>query len=518
MIVTSLTTAQAERAAEIPGCSRYGTAWKIPPDCTSLIGVADKAADERSIGIAWRAADVLVACGVWDRLWPDQRDDVTFLLAHGGGLIAHPTAAGKAVIGSACARVLAPEGPVLIVCPALARGVWRAELAKWYEGQVTELEGLTPPGPVRASGVVVISMECISPAWAKALVGNQWAGFIIDELHGFRGRRTRRAKGLRPILSLSGGAVRIGLSATPQWGRVDSLYNVLDPLRPGWFGGYTRFTERYAGAMEDFWGSWEIGRATNDEELRQRLAFTVRRLPKSRLRPNLPPLVRRRIPIANPKAAARLAKAALAVTAMQRAGASPGACLQQMHKALCAATKAKLAALPLMLEGADRVFIATQTHDGIRQTTDAIMALNRAEGPNGQVWTIFEVSGEVPIPQRIKHIAHAVSCPPPVVIVGTMQSVAQAIDGTGIDVWVALELPPTGVELEQWEGRGHRHHGIEARYPVIEHSIDERFAQLCIEKLEDAQKTVGIDPLTVDLLGVLGGVEDTSAQVRRLGL
>lgn len=503
-----LDPARAARAAEIPGCRCFNGRWRIPPDCAVLL---DEHAPSVDTVLAAAGIEALEATGVWNRLWSAQRDDVHFALARHGALLGHPTAAGKTASGLAFAAAVraARPGPVLVVVPALARATWRKAAADWLSVELQELHGLTVRPVAEPVDYLLITYECFTAQWGRALARYDWVAVVLDEAHELRGRRTRRVQGLRSALTMSTPYV-LALTATPQWSRVDGLWHLLDLIRPGWFGAFGTFTRRYAGAVEGFWGGWEIGRATHADELRSRLAWTVRRLEKAQLRPGLPPLTRLLHTVTSARAAARL-EAAARSAAVQLAAAEPGAVVRGLASALQRETACKLPVLRQLLEGLPmdtRVFVATQTRNAIALALPVVLEL----------WQGADiVHGGVTIDRRMRVIADALSSGAP--IIGTMQSVQQSIDCSGFDVVVILELPPTAEELVQFEGRFHRGGGggVEIRLIVVDNSIDSRYASLCIDKLVDRGALLGLDPLDAGLLDVLRGA-DTAEQVRRLGL
>ena len=72
-------------------------------------------------------------------LFPFQKVGVPWLAGRTAGLLADEMGLGKSVQ----AALAVPDGaPVLVVCPAVAKGVWKREFAKWRpEYKVTSLEG-----------------------------------------------------------------------------------------------------------------------------------------------------------------------------------------------------------------------------------------------------------------------------------------------------------------------------------------------------------------------------------------
>jgi len=189
-------------------------------DRARSVARAVDSADQRALE---RASDA--------RLYPFQKDGVRWLarrVAEGrNALLADEMGLGKTVQ----ALMALPDGaPVVVVCPACIKGVWRAEAAKWRpEFSLSVLRG---QGSFRwpAPGEIVVINYDILPDYA----GDPLRGTVLigDEIHMTKGRKTRRTLRFRMLADAvrSLGGWVWGLTGTPLLNRPPELFQILDNL------------------------------------------------------------------------------------------------------------------------------------------------------------------------------------------------------------------------------------------------------------------------------------------------
>jgi SNF2 family DNA or RNA helicase len=409
-----------------------------------------------------------------------------------GLLVAHPCSGGKTLTGIAAAHM--SGFPVLVCAPAIARGVWTAELAKWAPGvRLRHLKGQTAQAlnPEEAD-FFFVNYEVLS-YWGPKLAGVDWKTVILDEAHEIRGRRAKRViDGYRRAVALSCPTV-IGLTATPVWNRLDGLWALLDFIHPGWFGTYGAFVKRYLNA-EISWehGGLVLGAATNTAELHGRLMYTVRRLSVDELLPTLPGIERMPVLVENADAAARLAQTMRNILSSSSTHEVTSMRVQEvLGVALHRETKLKLPALLEYIKQREgkKILVAAQYRVSVTMITDYLCK---------HLDTVFVQSfnGSRTVDQRVATFnkVGALGADKTAVIVCTMASARQSIDASIMDAVAVLELPWTAEELIQFEGRVRRvtrTGGVEAAYFVVDASIDAHLLDMLTTKREERATALG---------------------------
>lgn len=216
-------------------------------------------------------------------LYPYQRRGVKWLverLTRGGALLADEMGLGKTVQ----TLIALPDGaPAVVVCPAVAKGVWRAEFARWRpEYTVTILSGRGAFRWPIAGEVVVINYDILSNPDMPALPGTV---IIADEAHALKSFRAKRTQAFRAIAA---GKPTILLTATPLLNKPQELWSILASaeLEREAFRHWAEFVTLFRG-YKGRWGGYEWGKP-DAEEIAPRLArVTLRRL-RTDVLPDLP--------------------------------------------------------------------------------------------------------------------------------------------------------------------------------------------------------------------------------------
>jgi SNF2 family DNA or RNA helicase len=147
-----------------------------------------------------------------------------------------------------------------VVCPAVAKGVWAREAAKWRpELKVTILSGRgsfrwPQPGEIVAVNYDILPEE--APGCPAGLV------LVADEAHNLassKAARTKRFRGMSKAVRECGGRVYV-LTATPIKNRPPELWSVLSAagIEREAFGSWPQFVHAFSG-VEGRWGGYEWG-------------------------------------------------------------------------------------------------------------------------------------------------------------------------------------------------------------------------------------------------------------------
>jgi SWI/SNF-related matrix-associated actin-dependent regulator of chromatin subfamily A-like protein 1 len=221
-------------------------------------------------------------------LYPFQKVGMKWLSSRHTGLMADEMGLGKTV---QTLMALPDRAPVLVVCPAVAKGVWAREAAKWRpEYRVKILSGrgsFSWPAP----GQIVIVNYDILPEGDKVKdTVPHHCVMIGDEIHATKSVKTKRTKSWRSIalaVQQAHGSVW-GLSGTPMLNRPQELWTVLAGLglTSESFGSWVRFCQVMGGRKGKFGMEWNGSRdsVTCGEMLKR---VMLRRL-RTEVLPDLP--------------------------------------------------------------------------------------------------------------------------------------------------------------------------------------------------------------------------------------
>lgn len=234
-------------------------------------------------------------------LYPYQVAAVEFAERAGGRvLIGDQMGLGKTPTAIAW-LLLHPEArPVVVFCPALVRLQWVRELQRWAPRETCEVvvsradvaylarSGIPAVAePTGTVAFVVVNYESAA-RHAEALRRIGPRAVVLDECHWIKDRSAKRTVA---VLGVAGAARHVlALSGTPVLNGPAEFYNTLNLLRPGRFGSWWRFAQRYCGLHHNGYG-WDASGATNVGELAAVLRgenIMIRRLKSDVLR-DLPP-------------------------------------------------------------------------------------------------------------------------------------------------------------------------------------------------------------------------------------
>lgn len=217
----------------------------VREDAASVTETAKASAAETDARLA-RVEAVLASQG--KSLYPFQRTGVTWLSAQHGALLADEMGLGKTVQ----TVVSLPEtAPVIIVCPAVAKTVWRRELAKWAGRPCTVLQGRGSfrwPAP---GEVVVVNYDILSMPEDAAPAG---LVVVADEVHAAKNGKAARTQKFRAICDCARAADgRVWLlTATPLLNTPPELWTILShaDIAKRAFGSWQAFEHAFGARRE----------------------------------------------------------------------------------------------------------------------------------------------------------------------------------------------------------------------------------------------------------------------------
>jgi superfamily II DNA or RNA helicase len=245
-------------------------------------------------------------------LYDYQRTGIPWLAERSAALLADEMGLGKTLQ----ALLAAPHGaPIAVVCPAVAKGVWVREAARWRPDLTpVALKGRGSwrwPAP---GELIITNYDVLSEKPGAAPDG---CVLVFDEAHyckNAKAQRTKRARALAKATRAAGGTVW-GLTGTPLANRPPDLWALLQLLDLSPFrhfrefaelmGGYQTSVPRRGGGRITVW-EWE---GTPSPEAAERLQRVMLRRLKATVLADLPARRYERIVVNQITSEARVAAA-----------------------------------------------------------------------------------------------------------------------------------------------------------------------------------------------------------------
>ena len=219
-------------------------------------------------------------------LYGFQRVGVEWLAARTGALLADEMGTGKTIQTLAA---LPDTTPIVVVAPAVAKGVWLREARKWRpEMKVTVLSGRGSFRWPEAGEMVVLNYD-ILPNEEDLTNAPPGMCLVADEAHAlksFKAKRTKKFRALSDNVRGQGGRTWL-LTATPLLNRPTELWGILSAagLEREVFGTWGQFVSLFGG-FKDRWGGMHWG--TPSPEVPSRLARVSLRRMRADVLPDLP--------------------------------------------------------------------------------------------------------------------------------------------------------------------------------------------------------------------------------------
>ena len=231
-----------------------------------------------------RVEEKLAARGL--ALYGFQRVGVEWLAGRTGALLADEMGTGKTIQTLAA---LPDVTPIVVVAPAVAKGVWLREARKWRpEMKVTVLSGRGSFRWPEAGEMVVLNYD-ILPNEDELTNAPAGTCLVADEAHAlksFKAKRTKKFRALSDNVRGQGGRTWL-LTATPLLNRPTELWGILSAagLEREVFGTWGQFVSLFGG-FKDRWGGMHWG--TPSPEVPSRLARVSLRRMRVDVLPDLP--------------------------------------------------------------------------------------------------------------------------------------------------------------------------------------------------------------------------------------
>lgn len=405
------------------------------------------------------------------------------------------------VDGPAIARTIRPA-----VVRDLTPATWIVISYETLDFRIDHAEQLVDPSSGKTK------YRFFDPPWFDLLCEISPSVVVADEIHLFKRWKSHRAEAIRVLTDRVNPVLRLGLTGTLFYNRPIDVYAPLAWAAPkhgdmpAAFGNRWGFAGRYCDAHPAKYG-WEVSGVSHPDELKARLAFHAMRRTKDEVMADLPSKTRQVLSIEAVKGKEYVDKA------LQKLGRAPTP--NEMRKILSDLGPMKIPTAVELVDTTDgRVCVYTHRRD----TADAAAkALRTALGEDQR--DVFLSTGDVEIGNR-EIVYDRWRNSDRGVLVATMEVVAVGIDLSAGNVAIFIDLDYIPGKLLQVEDRQHRQgqrNAVTIYYIAVENTLDERVANLLIEKLTQLESVAGLDSDAADLKANLGREEDIlDALVRRI--
>lgn len=205
-------------------------------------------------------------------LYPYQRQGAEFLARHPRAYLADEMGLGKTPQAIAACDLADITGPVLVICPAIARYNWQVEFDRWQQIP-RPIEILDGRSKRACAGVNICSYDFARAN--KALLRWEWSVVILDEAHFLKNPKAKRTQSIlgRGCDGAGGvveGAERLWcLSGTPAPNDASELWSALKALGIE-ERSYWRFIDAYCVQQATNWGARIVGQK-NIADLKARI-------------------------------------------------------------------------------------------------------------------------------------------------------------------------------------------------------------------------------------------------------
>ena len=250
------------------------------------------------------------------KLYAYQQEGAEWLASKRAALLAWQMGTGKTPTAvSACDLVQAQR--ILVLCPAVARPVWRDAFSQWSQREqhrpVSVLHSAASPvGTQALASTLIVSYDLLSResnGVAAKLSKLHWDVVICDEGHALKSRTATRTKAVygKKCDGKSGIAAQAKfvwiLTGTPVLNHADELWTHLHALAPeliqytpGWSMPYLMFTERFCQLQPTPFGNKIVG-SRNALDLANRMTPFMSKKRKEDVLKDLPPITFGTVPV-----------------------------------------------------------------------------------------------------------------------------------------------------------------------------------------------------------------------------
>lgn len=430
-----------------------------------------------------------------------------------GMILADEMGLGKTPMSVGVANASPFIRQVLIVCPASLKLNWRKEWLRWDVKNLSV--GVVQPGKKNfpATDVVILNYDVLKK-YREEIRAVQWHLAVFDEAHFLKESKTGRTKevmGMKKTkrVEKEDGTIEeqgafspipadryMFLTGTPIVNRPKELFPILQMIDPDGLGkNFMTYALRYCGAFKTRFG-WDFSGASNLDELQEvlRSRFMVRRLKKDVLKEL--PAKRRQVLVLESKGLEDILEKEKQTYDEYKDSIADGdfktPAFQQMSEVRKAVAVAKIPFIvehvQEALEEIDKIFVAVHHYE-------VVDALVSAFGSSA-----VHIDGRSKNEDRQAAVDRFQTDPTCKVFIGTIRAAGVGITLTASSTVIFGELDWTPGNVSQCEDRLHRigqRDTVFVRHLVLEGSLDERMAQIIIDKQEVIDRALDTLPAQI---------------------
>lgn len=233
-------------------------------------------------------------------LYPHQADGVAFLISKKRAILGDDMGLGKTRQAIVALEAAAPEGVILVVCPASLKLNWKREILMVDPAARIEVIG-HDKSAVADPRWVIVNYDLLRKDAAR-LHGIAWSAVILDEAHFIKNASARTTHCLKLLgVQDDAKAAPIGpdfvflLTGTPMTNRPRDLFNLLRCVGHPSARSFLSFAKRYCDAYRNDFG-WVTTGASHLDELNLLMKEVMLRRKKDEVL-DLPPKIRSWVPV-----------------------------------------------------------------------------------------------------------------------------------------------------------------------------------------------------------------------------
>lgn len=226
-------------------------------------------------------------------LLPYQKVGATFLAKIKSGLLGDDVGLGKTIQTLAVIEADPSIHKVLILCPAILKYQWEAEIQKFLgEETATQVIGGTKAERTEkwnapSNKFYIANYELLLRDFDLINQGT-WDYIVADEASKISNPRSKTSQSLKKLKARN----RLALTGTPISNKPNEVWNIIDFTNPGVLGNYYKFVDRYC--IRDQYNG--IFGYQNLEELQKRIRRYMIRRTKEQVLPELPEKITKDLP------------------------------------------------------------------------------------------------------------------------------------------------------------------------------------------------------------------------------
>jgi SNF2 family DNA or RNA helicase len=443
---------------------------------------------------------------------PYQRGGIAYATQHKDTLFGDEMGLGKTIQAIGTVNADPHARSVLVICPASLKLNWRREFTKWDTKNLSVeiVKPTTKKFPT--SDVVVLNYELLHK-WQEDIRKTEWHVLIVDEAHMVKNPKTARAQeifgrkeskikdeegnviGVKPEITPIKAQRRIFLTGTPIVNRPKELWPIISALAPGFEKDFFAYAKKYCGAFKHKFG-WDFSGASNLDDLQERMRslFMVRRLKRDVLK-ELPPK-RRQVLVLESKGLEDILEKEKQTYEEYKDSIADGdfetpafAQLSQVRKEVA------VAKIPFIVEHVESALEELEKVCIFVHHYEVVDALVSAFGNSA-----VHIDGRSKNEDRQAAVDRFQSDPTCKVFIGTIRAAGVGITLTASSTVIFGELDWVPGNVSQAEDRCHRigqTDTVFVRHLVLEGSLDERMAQIIIDKQEVIDKALDTLPAEI---------------------